>query len=633
VVLALVVVGIALVALAVPATLRVHARLADGRHGMQQARDAVVSGKAGLALGRFRAAKVSFDEAAAESSGGILGIVDSLPVIGGNVDVVRGLARAGGKTAQAGIDVATAVDALPGGVEAFAPAHGRIPLQRFPPLARAVDAAHRLVQQAVDEVRSTGGSVLIPTIADARWQAETSLADLDATLGSAAGVLGGLPAFLGADGPRTYLFGADNPAELRGTGGLIGAYALLRIEDGRLSFSSFRPVQSLPLLRPSEVPAPNPDYRRLYNPQRTGNGFWLNSNMTPDFPSAAQAFETSFEQVTGQHVDGVVTADPFALRALLEATGPAEVPSLGVTVTENDVVPFLANQAYARITNPAERKLVLGAVAETVVQRFLEAAHGTLAVRSVAKAAGDAHVLVYVNDPTMQSALAGTGAGGAFRVPSGSPADLLSVVINNGSGNKVDYYVDRDVRYSVTLEPGGGTKATTDVLLTNHAPSGGLPSYVLGPVKGYATEPGQDVSILNVYCGGTCSLTAATRQGSTFDAGKDHELGSNFFQDYFTTDPGASRTTTFSYTTSGTWTGDAGGGTYTLRFLNQPTIRPTKLSVTVRLPAGMHVVDSSDGVRADGSTATWTGTPGRTLTLRLAFAPPAPQRLWRELVS
>jgi hypothetical protein len=629
--LLLVAATVALLLLAVPATLAVRQRLDDGRRAMEQARSEVLAGNAAGALDRFRAARISFDEAEAQSSSGMLGVVRHLPILGSNVGVVRALASAGRRTAEAGIEVAGAVGALPGGIEALAPARGRIPLDRFSGLAGAVGRAHTLVDAALDEVRTSSSSSLLPPVADARSKAESSLDDLDTTLGAAAGMLDRLPGFFGADGPRTYFFGAENPAELRGTGGLIGAYSVLRVSDGRLSFSPFRPVQTLPLLDPYGLQPPNPDYHRLYDPQRTGNGFWLNANMTPDFPAAARALETGFEAATATRIDGVVTADPFALRALLESTGPVTVPELGTRVNADTVVPFLTNEAYAEIENPAERKLVLGAVAETVVKRFLAAGGtGRSSVRSVGQAAGDGHLKLYSNDRRLEAALVHTAAGGAFRPMSPGATDVLSVVVNNGAGNKVDYYIDRNVRYDVTLGPDGAASATTEVEIENHAPKGGLPTYVLGPNEGVTDRPGQDISILNMYCG-TCDVTDATRDGKPFDPGLDHEQGSNLAQDYFTTDPGATTTSTFAYDVGDAWSGDAAGGIYTLRFLDQPTIRPTTVEVSVRVPDGMSVTDTSPGVSVDGSVATWRGTPARTLEVQVSFAPPLPQRLWHSL--
>lgn len=48
-----------------------------------------------------------------------------------------------------------------------------------------------------------------------------------------------MPSMLGADGPRRYVAVFENTAEARGTGGLPGAFAVLRAERGRLSFEHF----------------------------------------------------------------------------------------------------------------------------------------------------------------------------------------------------------------------------------------------------------------------------------------------------------------------------------------------------------------------------------------------------------
>jgi hypothetical protein len=626
--------GIAFLVLTLPGTLRVERRLQDGRAAMQQARAAVVSGNADAALGRFRAAKVSFDDAAAEANAGALSLARSFPIVGSNIRTVEALARAGSKTASAGMTVADAVTALPNGVASLAPSGGRLPLERYPALARAVGRARSDVASALADVDAVGQPVmLLPPVEDARRLALDSLAELNSLLAGAQTMLERLPAFLGAEGPRTYLFGAANPAEQRGTGGLIGAYALLTADRGRLSFSTFRPIESLPPLNPNSLAPPSADYHRLYDPVRTGNGFWRNTNMTPDFPTAARALEIGYAAATGAHVDGIVVADPFALRALVDATGPARVPGLGVRVTAASVVPFLANQAYARIQKPTERKHVLGDVAEAVVGRFLRDAGGTRSVRDVTAAAAEGHILVFANDAQLESALARTGAGGAFPpavVP--APTDLLSVIVNNAAGNKTDYYVDRSIRYDVSLDADGSASATTLVAFANHAPTKGVPSYVIGPKRGVTKHAGEDVSIVNVYCG-RCRLTSAERDGRSMQPGTDHENGSNLVQTAFSLLAGDSTSMRYTYTVSSAWVGDASGGTYRLAFLDQPTIRATRLQVSVRMPDGMHVTRASAGVQVSGDVATWTGTPERTLAIELSFAPSLPIRLWHQVVG
>src|SRR6202012_4546893 len=87
---------------------------------------------------------------------------------------------------------------------------------------------------------------------------------LQTSVGHAAAVIDGignaarlLPSMLGADGPRNYLLLFQNTAELRATGGVPGALALLHTDGGRVTLAAqtsaaeFRefdpPVMKLPI--------------------------------------------------------------------------------------------------------------------------------------------------------------------------------------------------------------------------------------------------------------------------------------------------------------------------------------------------------------------------------------------------
>ena len=302
-----------------------------------------------------------------------------------------------------------------------------------------------------------------------------------------------MPAFLGADGPRHYLFGASNPAELRGTGGLIGAYAILTIDGGRLSFSDFRPIQSLPRPDVSDVPSPSQEYSDNYDFYRSGLGLWVNTNMTPDFPLAADAFWLTYEATTGDDVDGVILADPFALKALMHVTRPDRGrDGTGIELTDKNVVPFVSNQAYALFDTSEQRKLVLGRVAQAVLDGVPGADGGDpqAKVRALLQAFDDGHVLAWSTDPEMQQGLALTTVGGAFD-PSGT--DAISVVTNSASGTKLDFYQQRTVTYDVRARAAGAPRPRRSrVDLLNDSPTSGFPPYVIGPYKDYSTRAGRE---------------------------------------------------------------------------------------------------------------------------------------------
>ncbi len=261
----------------------------------------------------------------------------------------------------------------------------------------------------------------------------------------------------------------------------------------------------------SDVPSPSQEYSDNYDFYRSGLGLWVNTNMTPDYPLAADAFWLTYEATTGEDVDGVMLADPFALKALMRVTDPIPVSGTGIELTDKNIVSFVSNRAYALFETNEQRKLVLGRVAQAVLAGFL--AHGgdpQAKVRALLNAFDDGHVLAWSTDRRMQRGLALTTVGGAFD-PSGT--DAISVVTNSASGTKLDFYQERTVTYDVRLTGGGTATATLTVDMLNDSPTSGFPPYVIGPYKDYSTRAGENVAVVDLYCDRGCALQSATRGG------------------------------------------------------------------------------------------------------------------------
>jgi Protein of unknown function (DUF4012) len=68
-----------------------------------------------------------------------------------------------------------------------------------------------------------------------------------------------------------------------------------------------------------------PDYHQLYNGAATTT-FYVNGNLSPHFPFAAQIWASMWKKFSGQQVDGVIAVDPTALSYLLAVTGTATLP-------------------------------------------------------------------------------------------------------------------------------------------------------------------------------------------------------------------------------------------------------------------------------------------------------------------
>ncbi|HSD49474.1 MAG TPA: DUF4012 domain-containing protein, partial [Actinomycetota bacterium] len=396
-------------------------------------------------------------------------------------------------------------------------------------------------------------------MADARFEAEEQMAFASRSLDAASLLVEGLPAFAGADGPRRYFVIAESPSEQRGTGGIWGAYAILTAEDGTLSVGRFNPIRTLPEANPGKVPAPNPDYRRNWDAYG-GAGSWRDMNMTADFPSAARAALSTYELGTGERLDGVIVADPFAVAELLRVTGPATIPSLGVSVDARSVVDFMANEAYVLYPSAAkERKGVLGLLVGQAFERFLaQRSDQQRKIDSIADAIAGGHLKFYSTDPTIQRGLELAGLDRGLTAPDGN--DLLAVHVNNRSASKVDFYATRSIRYDVLLGGDGEAFATTEIAIRNDAPTEDVPRYVIGPGVGIEGHvPGDNVSIITASCPGPCELIEAQRNGRDQAMRVGEELGRPRYQDVITT-PGGGRSTLRIVThRDDVWSGNSSG--------------------------------------------------------------------------
>jgi hypothetical protein len=630
---------IGLVAIQLMGTLRgVRADLERARSAMERGRSELLAGDAAGATESFEQGRRLFTRATDQAGGPLLRAVSWIPVAGRTADAVSAIAGAGATTAEAARVLATALAEVPGGPASLAPAGGGFPLDLIPPLAEAANEADALMQDALSQLREAPDSLLIDPVASARRTAETQVNELNDKIHSASLLLGELPAFLGADGPRQYFFGAQNPAELRGTGGLIGAYSILTIDDGRFHFTHFTPVYSLSVPRPEDMAPPNADYARNYDRFRGGGRFWSAINVMPDFPSVSREILGAYEEATGERLDGVIVADPFALAALLESTGPIQLPGYDVEIEADNVVAFTTNEAYSLFTDPTIRKRILGDVAKAAFGRFVAQSSADLGdLQLLLRAATDRHILAYSEDPLMQEGLLGTPVAGSL-VPSGADDGLLSVVVNSAAGSKVDFYQERDIRQSVVLGDDGSAASTLDLVLRNHAPTSGEPRYVIGPFHPGHVGPilnrlaaGDSVALVNVYCGADCVPKDARIDGAPIAARSPKDLGIRYVQAYYAIPSGQERSLQVSWDDPDAWEGNSSGGIYRLTFANQVTIRPSTVRIRIQPPDGMHIVSASSPMRIVGGSAVYEGKAAARLDLDVAFAPALADRLWRNV--
>lgn len=476
-------------------------------------RDGIDAGEAGLraarqvdvasAADRFADAATAFRRARVKLGRWWARPALAVPVVGQHLRAGRLLSRAGERLAEA-VSAATAELQLPG----LRLDRGAVDLAAVDRANGAVRSARTALQRARTQVDDARSPWLAAPLTTAIGDLDRRMAGADRDVGTAAEVLDLAGPMLGRDGPRRYLLAVVTPAENRGSGGLIGNTAEISATAGKLALTSVQRIGDLNEAVDDEAAA-----RVLPAIYASAYGAWTvgadlqNATVPADFETAAEALEAVVPLAGRAPVDGTVSVDPLAVAALLEVTGPVSVGSWPEPITAANAASVLLHEQYVALSGPA-RESFLAEVVSAVWQRVVSGtlpSPATLAA-ALAPAVRGRHIQLHSRRGDEQGALGRLEADGNLPRPAG---DHLALVTDNASESKADWFLRRAMDYRLQYDPGtGAAEGTVRVTLTNDAPPGGLPEYVLG---GRLVPPGHNRQIVQVYT--PLDLVSATVDG------------------------------------------------------------------------------------------------------------------------
>ncbi len=375
------------------------------------------------------------------------------------------------------------------------------------------------------------------------------------------------PILAGIGGPKKYLVAFQNSAEARGTGGILGAFAIIEFDHGKLKVLQTGTNAILESLE--EIPIPMPEeYKKLY---RSDPAIWQNSNLSPHFPYGAQIWMELWRLQSGQKLDGVIAIDPTALSHILKSTGPIDLAS-GEKITADNVVYKTLSEAYQRFAkdNNARKQYLVDIMNATFAKITSSDFSKVTMARAIRDGFLENRILIYSTDKVAEKALSTTRLGGYMEI---TPNNEYRVVIQNVDASKLDYYLDKTVAIeSKACSPTAITQVT--VTVKNTLKDGAsLPSYVLtraDTTKPVAMITGQHRFLVFIY-GPTSSKLLNAKRSSIFGpaGGVGTERGRQLLVADVDLSPGQSETITATFT----------GGTGAITYVDQPLVRTTKLSI------------------------------------------------------
>jgi hypothetical protein len=452
-------------------------------------------------------------------------LASHVPYLGRPLEIVRGTTEASHQIGSKGVPtlIEVAASLNPNELRTSGKTLNLAPIVAAAP---KLSAASKTLDDAIRSIDKLPSSSWLGAVDGPRVRLALELHSIGGYVDAAARAADVLPSMLGENGPKRYFIGLQNEAEMRGTGGLPGAFAVVVADHGTINFTHFgSDAELLPAATGQLITTGlnfGPEYNRAYGASAP-TSFIVNSNLSPNFPYAAQIWAKMWQKVSGQHVDGAIALDPAVLGAFLSITGPVTLADQA-TIDAASVVTLTERDQYSIFNDNNERKAFVVSILKAVSTKLTSQRSGATALaRLMSEAAKQQRLLAWSSDPAVESRLMQTSYAGA--IPA-TKSTFVGPVLNNVAAGKLDFYLLRAVNYHRS-----GCGDTRDVLVTitlrNQAPPFGLPPYVDTRLDkhAYPVQPGDNKTLLDYYATAGTQLLSTTLNDKPTTAGVESAFG------------------------------------------------------------------------------------------------------------
>src|SRR3989344_5263251 len=272
------------------------------------------------------------------------------------------------------------------------------------------------------------------------------------------------PDLLGAKNEVKYLILFQNDKELRPTGGFITAYAVFKVNKGKISLESSDDIYKLDDTVTKHVTPPDPisKYLNIY-------GWRLrDANFSPDYASSSKTFLDIYANSPKRtDVQGVIAVDTQTLVRMMDILGPINI--YGTNFTTQKVpqcdCPMIVYELLKQAGQPRsywtdDRKDMIGILLQAIMKKALDAPSQMNAAlfQAALKLASEKHLIVYLLDPDAQKGVEVLGFAGQIKTYDG---DYLHVNDANLGGAKANLYIQETVKDTVEITTAGANHSLT----------------------------------------------------------------------------------------------------------------------------------------------------------------------------
>ena len=298
-----------------------------------------------------------------------------------------------------------------------------------------------------------------------------------------------LPGLLRFYDKQTFLVLLQDNQELRPTGGFIGSYALITIEEGKIIDFTAEDIYTADSQLKGYIKPPDAIKRYL------GEDVWWfrDSNISPDFPTSAARGSWFLEKEVKREVIGVIGTNLDLMKNLLTATGPVYLPDYKEKIDANNV--FEKAEYHSEVNfSPGltKKKDFLGSLIQALFENIkqLESDQIIGLAQMLIKSLNEKAVMVWLPGGEEANLLSQYGWDGGLRTPPETLpefemidlTDYLMPVEANFGVNKANFFISRQTDHQVTILKDGRLLEKFTLKLTNNSLSEAWPG---GTYKNY----------------------------------------------------------------------------------------------------------------------------------------------------
>lgn len=252
---------------------------------------------------------------------------------------------------------------------------------------------------------------------------------------------------LGDRYPHRYLILFQNNNEIRPTGGFIGSYAIMDINDGYIESIETHDVYDIDGAYGGIIEPPD-EFKAF-----TSNWRFRDSNYSPDFSVSAKKARWFLEKEGGPSVDTVIAINQGLLQDMLEITGPVQVGNFGELDSENYNL-LLSFVIEGKVWGPEDPKHILKMFVPAFKKAIIKEENIGKVSSKLYKAVQQKHIMMYSADEDIQALFETLGISGQVHETQENE-DYLSVINISTGGTKSDQFIEEKIFHNTNIDKYG----------------------------------------------------------------------------------------------------------------------------------------------------------------------------------